>query len=427
MGKQSLALDEKAAPTGSVSPPRHLFVRLLGVLALGVAGWLATTVNVADYFGQEDDKGSAVRALTWAPEHPRAAAVLAADAVANKRPEAMELLGKAADANPVSGVTYGLVALVSEAEGREESARQAMSLGGTLAPQRTDLSLTAYDFWLRRGDVERALRAANVALTRDKASHAGLFPSILALTARPGADAAFERLLADKVVWWPEFFRHATERAINVDVVRALHALQRSGPNSSGDDELRAYLKRLQTEGLWLDAYLVWLNSLPKDRALFSGELYNGGFEERSRNLGFEWLDQPLNGVLVGFDPSYGVTGSRALHVVFQGLRVRWRHFYQYLMLPPGSYTLRGRVRADSLQTERGVVWQVSCHKASEPIATSERFKGTDQWRHFSVGFQVPNSGCPVQELRLELLGRAALDYEASGQIWFDDLSLMRG
>jgi hypothetical protein len=408
------------ASTGS------LLLRVVLVLVVAALGWRVTVVNLADHFAQAGDADSARQALTWHGGQPTARLNLALDGVARGRPEARALLDAAADANPVSGLSYAAIAVLAERSGDEAAARKAMEAAARFAPQRTDLSLLAFDFWLRRGDVARALDAASVALTRDGKVRSELFPKVLALTSRPGADAAFEKLLSRPLTWWPAFFRFATERARDIDTLRALFGMQRVGPNETGDDELRAYLARLQREGLWLEAYLVWLNSVSRERTAFSGEVFNGGFEEVSRNLGFEWIAQPVQGVLVGFDPSYGVSGSRALHVVFQGLRARWRHFYQYLMLPPGGYILRGKVRVDSLQTERGVQWQVACLEAAEPLAVSERFKGTDQWRHFATGFEVPQGGCPVQVLRLELVGKAALDFEASGQIWFDDISVMR-
>ena len=50
----------------------------------------------------------------------------------------------------------------------------------------------------------------------------------------------------------------------------------------------------------------------------------------------------------------------------------------------------------------------------------------TDHWQHFTTQFQVPAQDCAVQMLRLELAGRSALDYEAKGAIWFDDISIAR-
>jgi hypothetical protein len=59
-------------------------------------------------------------------------------------------------------------------------------------------------------------------------------------------------------------------------------------------------------------------------------------------------------------------------------------------------------------------------------LVASELFLGSDDWRLFGVEFTVPESDCMAQMLRLELEGRAALDFEVEGDIWFDDLSVVR-
>ena len=58
-------------------------------------------------------------------------------------------------------------------------------------------------------------------------------------------------------------------------------------------------------------------------------------------------------------------------------------------------------------------------------LATTETFRGTDHWQHFSVRIEIPRQVCAIQTIRLELAGRSALDFEAKGVI-FNDLSLTR-
>ncbi len=74
----------------------------------------------------------------------------------------------------------------------------------------------------------------------------------------------------------------------------------------------------------------------------------------------------------------------------------------------------------------KGVQWSIYCVGSAKAMAHSERFTGTDHWQHFAVQFKIPVENCAVQMLRLELAGRSALDFEAKGAIWFDDLSIAR-
>lgn len=439
--------------TGKASRPPNRSIAAIGLFQAGilmlaaVLAWQAMRVNLADYFAQEATPDTDRQALGWHAGQPQALAgqVLREGITGNPHDP---ILIQAARTNPADGRLFASLALQAEkaeashpagqtmrmatrlalnGEPSQEPdlAGQAMQLATRLAPQRTDVRLAAYRFWLRRGDPVRALREANVALNRNPGLAGELFPQLLALMRHPRADEAYLDLLKNPVSWWTGFFGYVAAQTSNSEVVRTLLSMQKTGPNAVTDDELKSYLARLERDGLWLDAYFTWLNSVPRELLHFNGEVYDGGFEEPSRNLGFEWIEQPVQGVLIGFDSTYGTTGSKALHVVFQGLRARWRHFQQYLMLAPGDYSLRGRVRIDSLETEQGVRWAVSCRGAADPLVISERFKGTDQWRYFQAGFSVP-ADCPVQELRLELVGQSALDFVANGQIWFDDITVFK-
>lgn len=409
----------------TLAAPRFGVRGALLIVLSALLAWPAVVLNVSDYFAQQETGDGARQALVW---HDRNPAALTALALSVGDPAAFDSarLRAAAGAQPAEGRLYAALGLQAEARGARELAAGAMQAAAALAPQRTDVSLAAFTFWLRQDDVAQALQAASVALTRDPTLADRLNPILLRLMAHPRSDAAFEALLRQPLNWWPGFFRFVAERAPNAQVLRTLRALQVRGPNQFDEAQLRVYLDRLLRDGLWLDAYFAWLDSLPPASVGFGSELHNGGFEEPTRNLGFEWTDQQLKGVMVGFDPTYGTTGARALHVVFQGLPARWRHFNQYLMLAPGDYYFRGRVRIDSLQAERGVQWSIRCIGSSEPLAVSDRFKGSEPWRHFSVAFTVPASGCVSQDLRLALVGTAQLDFVANGQIWFDDLSVAR-
>lgn len=415
-----------AAGEAADSMPRAVLgpAVVVALILAALLAWEATRLNLANHFAAGRSPEADRQALSWYAAEPDAllSEVLRRGAQGTTDDPMLLLAGRA---NPAEGRLFAILGLRAEAAQAPEYAEQAMQTATRLAPQRTDVRLAAYRFWLRRGNLVKALDDVNVVLTRERGLAAELFPELLRLLAHPQADAAFTALLDTRVTWWPEFFAFAARRGVSVEVLRTLYAMQRSGANEVSEAQLKVYIDRLIEDGRWLDAYPLWMSSVPPDQLSFSGELHNGGFEEPTRSFGFEWISQPAQGVMVGFDPTYGTGGTKALHVVFQGGKTRWRHFYQTLMLAPGDYTLRGRVRIDSLRTAEGVQWTLTCRKGAAVLGSSERFKGSDQWRHFQTGFSVPPD-CPLQELRLGLVGKAALDFEAEGQIWFDDLLLQR-
>jgi len=106
-------------------------------------------------------------ALAWNDRNPAARTALALAEVAGESPaETLARLRAAAAVQPTEGRLYAALALHAEAQGAPALAAGAMQLAASLAPQRTDVSLAVFSFWLRHDDVLRALQAGSVALTR---------------------------------------------------------------------------------------------------------------------------------------------------------------------------------------------------------------------------------------------------------------------
>lgn len=409
---------------------QHLPAWLAGGLmfiVVGLLAWQVLAVNVAEYFAQQP--GNEAVALQWQPRHPHALLLQGMDsaqAVADTPPSvALAQLREALRANPASGRSYVILGQLLEKSGDLPAAQHAMDAAAVMAPRRTDVQMDVAAFWLRQGDVARALQHWDIALAFNADARNILFPALLHLAENPATLPAFAPLLKKQLTWWPAFFSFAASKAQQVATAHALFALQQKGPNTMSESALRTFVGRLQREGLWTDAYFVWLNNLPGEQINSVGNLFNGGFEYPLSNLGFDWIAHPLSHVLVETAATFGSTGSRALHVVFRGAKLKYNHLYQHLLLTPGKYTLRGRVRPESLETSQGLQWVIACQgRQATLLGNSERFLGSDQWRYFSLSFEVPETDCDVQSLRLELAGRAALDLEARGSIWFDDMTI---
>jgi len=407
------------------------FTHLPGLLLLGLAAaflaWRIVVTNMADWFLQDEGPDAAARALRWNAGNAQARYLEGLGQTRADPERAMADLSSAIRNNPTDGPAYAVLARLKEESGKLDEAGQAMQAAAQMAPRRVDVQLEVARFWFRRGDITRAMQHLDVALTFGGSLSNDLFPELLKLAEDPATrEAAFAQLLKQPVPWFPQFFSFATVNAASVDTLRALIQLHASGPNVATTNGLRTYLQRLQRDGLWVESYLVWLNQLRKEQLNAVGNLFNGGFEEGISNLGFDWIVTPASQVVVDTATTYGATGQKALRVVFRGPRIQFQHVHQYLMLDPGNYSLRGRVRPDNLESTEGVHWSIYCVGTTTALAHSERFNGTDHWQHFASQFQIPSRDCAVQMLRLELAGRSALDYEAKGAIWFDDLSIVR-
>jgi len=394
------------------------------VLAVLVA-WRIVAIGMSDHFTQAGAPDAAA-ALQWRSSHPDALFAQGLQIAQQDPDQAIAYLEQAIRENPADGRSYVLLGRIWEVRDDLAKADKAMEAAGQMAPQRTDVQAEVAAYWMRRSNLTRALQHWDVVLAFRHDLRAKLFPDMLRLAEDPRNLPAFARLIESAVTWWPAFIEYAASNAIRLDTLRALFHLQDKTANKATGPAMRAYLARLEKEGHWTEAYFVWLNSLPKEQLVRVDNLFNGGFEQPLSNLGFDWIHEPADHVLIEPAVTYGCTGNRALHVVFRGSRARFRHLHQSILLPPGTYILRGRARPESLETSQGVEWAVHCQGKEEALGRSERFLGSDHWRHFAFRFEVPPQGCEVQELRLELAGRVALDYEARGGIWFDDLGIER-
>jgi hypothetical protein len=399
---------------------------VLGLVAALLA-WRIVVINMSELHVQSEEKGAAALALTWNDTNAQA---LFSEGVrvANTNPaQAITFLTSAVRNNPTDGPTYAAIARLKEESGNLAAAEEAMQAAAQMAPRRVDVQLEVARFWFRRGDIERAMGHMDVVLTFGDSLRGELFPDLLKLAEDPATrEAAFAQLLKQPVDWFPQFFSYAAANATSVETLRALIKMHAAGPNVATTGGLRTYLKRLQRDNLWIESYLVWLNQLRKDQLNAVGNLFNGGFEEKISNLGFDWIITPTSQAVIDTATTYGATGNKALRVVFRGPRIQFQHLHQYTMLDPGTYTLHGRARPENFEAAEGLQWSIYCVGEPQPIARSERFTGTDHWQHFTVQFKIPAQNCAVQMLRLELAGRSALDYEAKGAVWFDDLSIVR-
>lgn len=399
---------------------------ILGLVAALLA-WRIFVTNMSELHIQSEDKGAAALALNW--DRTNAQALFSEGVrIAKADPaQAITYLAAAVRSNPTDGPTYAAIARLKEEGGDLAGAEQAMQAAAQMAPRRVDVQLEAARFWFRRGDIARAMKHMDVVLTFGGSLREQIFPDLLKLAEDPATrEIAHAKLLKQRITWWPQFFNYAAAKATNIETLRALFQMQAGGPNAVTTEGLRAYLQRLQRENLWIESYLVWLNNLRKDQLNAIGNLFNGGFEEKISNMGFDWIIAPASQVIIDTASTSGATGHEALRVVFRGPRIQFQHVHQYLMLDPGAYSLHGRVRPDNLETSEGIQWSIYCVGNAKALAHSERFTGTDHWQHFTAQFQIPTQDCAVQMLRLELAGRSALDYEAKGAIWFDDISIAR-
>ncbi len=300
-----------------------------------------------------------------------------------------------------------------------------------LAPLDRDVLYASAAFDLRSGQREHgiALLARLVdhyAEFRDRA-----FPVLAASLASRRDAFAWQSILAQDSSWLGAFVIAACRRGTDPVDLAPLVA-RRTTLGKASPEESSCLVERLRTANRWVEAYQVWLNSLPRERLVDVGFIYNGGFEYAPTNAGFDWIanlgSERQTGHVVELATGPGVQGKRALRVTYNGRRQSGPPIAQYLALASGTYELSGSGRPDGLRVGRGVQWTVRCvadGAAGPAIASSERFLGSSEWRSFSFEVVVPER-CDGQLLQLEPAGADEGAAYLGGIAWFDGLALRR-
>lgn len=407
--------------------PFNALSALVLCVALAFAAWRVISLNLADHFAAASDPTAAATAFSLIPGHPSAGETLARQALEDDdAPRAINFLRQVLENDPLRGLSYAALGVASTKTGNTPQAAAAIDASVRFAPALVNVQLIAGGHRIADGNLKAALQHWNQALSRRQALSADLFPELLGLIERLDNRPAFAALLEQPISWWPAFVAFAATKAENLEVVMAIHELSiASKTNMLTAKTLNPILMRLQRDGFWLDARLAWMDSLPPESLSGMGNVFNGGFELPISDSNYDWVRERAGHVLVDTAPTAGASGNRALYVLFRGPRVRYQHLYQILSLPPGDFVLRGRARMDDLTTNVGLIWSVTClGSRQQMLAATTPLKGRTPWHGFETFFSVPESNCPAQRLQLRLHGQVALDFDARGQAWFDDIEV---
>lgn len=404
--------------------------RWVGLLAVVLLGWRVIVVGLAQHYAERlahGDDGAVEALRAWAPHHPRALLAEATTHLPNDPRVAEARLAEAYRRDPTDSRPLRALAWLAYAAGDFERADGLMAEAVRIMPASPSTLTEAARYWVSRGELEKAVAFWSRTLEADARQADELFPTLMAIVEDPQSRPAIRPIAQAPPSWWERFFAEVAQRALEVETVRSLYGLRRGAQDAPlTDKERRAYIQRLQREGLITEAYLTWVNGLTEAERQHLGLLYNGSFELEPSQRAFGWHVRRSRQLAIRLAATYGIKGNQALYLRFGQWERRFRHLYQPLFLDPGHYRLSGQVRLEGLDTAGGLRWQVSCRlPAREVLAESERFLGTSDWRAFSVDFTV-SADCSYQEVRLISSGRRAFEHKLDGVAWFDALRIRK-
>lgn len=392
-------------------------MRRVGLVSLAlILGWLVLLRGYADYLARFDPE----RALALNPDQPEALVRVAQRALLDHRWDAAGTAAqRALHRQPLEGRAIRILGAVAESSGDRVRALALMKLAAITTPRDV-----IAQFWLAinalaDSDTDGALQRLDRLLRFEPQLQNDAFPILGTIATNPVGAQAIARYLASNPPWRPDFMRALLQEAsVAADISRLFRAIELHHGQIS-ESEMTQFTTRLLAQRDW-PRLRRWIKRMAGDDVAL---VHDGAFDGRGRGPFLGWsLDKiPGADVLIG---TYA-EGQSGLRLVFHDRRVPFQHVSQWLLLPPGSYRLSGRVRLIKLATALGLSWTLSCaDNSSNVIGKSERMLGTSDWRPFEFAFEVPPADCGAQLLRLALDARIAAEQQIVGEAWFDDLTV---
>ncbi len=382
-------------------------------------------IGIADFSAETAPQ----KALEWWPGHSEAQlrSAKAASVAPNASAASNALAERMLTSSPLSGAAYALLGAGANAGGDKARAAALFTLAARRRPRDRLSHAWLADDAGSRGDIAMLITHLDRLLTLSPGQTTAIFPTFASLVSDPDGRAALVGYVANKAPPWRQgFLAQFAATAADANLVsQVFNTLRRAKfPLTPAEREL--WSRRLLRDGQVQQAYYLWVESMTSEQREFLGNVFDGGFELVSTGSQFDWRFGSVPGALIGLQGGGGVSGRQALTIKFHYRHVQFRHVTQTLALPPGNYRLLGRLKLDSLQTERGLQWTVSCAGSRVALGASDRFSGRAPWSDFSTNFSVPADACKAQVLTLEIPARTRREQWVGGQVWFDDLVIRR-
>lgn len=384
------------------------------VVASVAAGYRIVAHTVADSLAGSDPE----RALRWLPQHPGALLTLAERELAAGDDAAAAASARALlRAAPLEGRALRILGEIAVRAGDRDRADALYQQAAILSPRdvrtRTWLirrDVTAGDFGAALPQMDRLIRVS-------PPHRASVVPLMAELAQLPAFADVLVPMLAANPPWRGAFLQELQSGRHPQGADRIALALAQSG-GLNADERLRR-IDNLIAQNAWGKAYAYWASELPAGTPL--PPIYNGDFAHAPTQQGFDWRVRHVPGVQVAFVRAPVGNGLMA-HVEFRRRPVPEAGLEQALLLAPGDYRFSARMRADALQSQRGLEWVIHC--AGGPVvARSEGIDGGFPWRTVTMDLTIPPD-CAGQWLKLRNRVPSGSGQFIAGELWIDDVAI---
>jgi tetratricopeptide (TPR) repeat protein len=379
--------------------------------------------------------------------------------------------------NPLVAVYWLDLGKAYEELKREADAEQAFAMAVRLSPHSPQVRWEAANFWLRRGQLEKAFSSLRAAAEADDTKLNAAIDISWKVTA--DRERILREVIPDTLTANLRFLNFAVSKN---DYAIALHAWERVLANATPDFQVSdafTYMDALLGARQTRQAARVWDQAIAKcglhDRAgapsAETGLIHNGSFEKEFLNGGFDWRVLPGSGFSLSTDVRDRMQGYRSLRIEFTGKEnLDFRHLYQIIPIveglmpvppalprmaqgptgdrlgqlvaltstagrpahvPQNAYLSKVRhlalsyyIKTKDLSTDQGVFWEILSYPGPPRWhVKSALYSGTMPWSEGHMKFQVDADTQSIM-IRLRRLPSEKFDNLLKGTVWLDGINL---
>jgi hypothetical protein len=309
--------------------------------------------------------------------------------------------------------------------GRTPEQAESVEQAAQADPTTPHVAWEAANFFLVRGDQERALRNFRVVLANDPEA----VDSALQLCWRATGDAnrILDRALPRRPDLYLSFLRlliSKQEVAPAENVWNHLIALNQEFSTKLAFPYFRFLIATQEVAA----AQTAWQQLAVLDRSLQpylpsrENLIVNGGLEENVLNGGFDWWYESNPHAALAIDTSEFHSGTRSLSITFDGQNPGDAGIFQFIPVKPNTdYEFSAEHRTEDIESASGPRFAIVDAYTNASYVLTDDSLGTNPWRVQHARFQTgPNTNLVLLKIVRQPAGPLI-----RGKLWIDDLRLV--
>ncbi len=335
--------------------------------------------------------------------------------------KARDLYVKAIFLNPVKSEYWIDLAKVQDALGNLTDAKKAIARAVELKPTGLNTYWETANFWLKKGDIKRALKNFRYIVANYSEERAKVYPLIWLATSGD-LGVILKEAIPEEINARLDYLWYLAGRGQKVEAKNTWQSL--STFTLPGAARLR-YINFLiswreirQAKEEWKGLMGVEVDHL--------NLVWNGSFEVADTlNNGFDWKIGKARGANIEMDDNQAKKGSKSLKIDFNGKEnMDFSHVSQVIPIEPEKkYVLNVSIMAENITTTNGVRIEFVGLNGCKFYESTEVITGTNPWKEFGLRAKTPK-GCYLGMVRVRREKSDKFNNRIGGTVWIDSVRI---